>query len=117
MALKKAKKNFLDFIPEKNPDFPSYLDEKNKTVTVMVEHRGFYAMLAQKLAKTPRISKISLDQYGSFIWGCIDGHRTIAEITQLLEDEFGGQVQPALSRVARYFQILKENLFVSLKEA
>ncbi|MBC8571143.1 PqqD family protein [Zongyangia hominis] len=116
MRLKKEKQNYLDYVPVKNPKFPSYRREEDNLVIVEVEHKGFYATLAQKLAKTPRVSKIELDKFGSFIWECIDGKRTVFEISQLLEQEFGKEVQPVMNRVVKYFQILRDNDFISYQE-
>lgn len=112
----KQKKNYLDYVPVKNPKFPSRRREEDNLVVVEIEHKGFYASLAQKLAKTPRISQIELDKYGSFIWECIDGSRTVFEISQLLEQEYGREVQPVMNRVVKYFQILHDNKFITYKE-
>ena len=43
---KKNEKNYLDFIPVKNPDI-EYETDENGIVTVFIEWKGFYHKIAQ----------------------------------------------------------------------
>ena len=45
---KKNEKNYLDFIPVKNPDI-EYETDENGIVTVFIEWKGFYHKIAQKI--------------------------------------------------------------------
>ena len=64
---KKDSKNYLDFIPEKNPEIEYEADEDG-IITVLIEWKGFYHKIAQKLFRRPRVSDIRLDELGSFVW-------------------------------------------------
>ena len=71
---KKDSKNYLDFIPEKNPEI-EYETGEDGIITVLIEWKGFYHKIAQKLFRRPRVSDIRLDELGSFVWNAVDGKR------------------------------------------
>lgn len=107
----KEKKNFMDFIPCRNPQNIWDMDEAG-IVTVHVKNKGFYNFLAQKLFGRPRVSHIRLDMYGSFIWQQLDGRKTVFDISGLVQKEFGQEAEPLLERLAEYFRILYRNRFI-----
>lgn len=107
----KNKKNYLELIPVKNPEFAWKENEKG-TVTVDMVHKGFFAGLAQKLWVTPKVSHIKLDSLGSFVWKQIDGGRNIIEIGELVKHEFGDKAEPLYERLAGYMETLKKNGFI-----
>ena len=57
---KKDSKNYLDFIPEKNPEI-EYETGEDGIITVLIEWKGFYHKLAQRFFRRPRVSEIKLD--------------------------------------------------------
>lgn len=76
MAKKKdAGKNYLDFVPVRNPSF-DFTVADDGIVTITVEWQGFYHRIAQRFFRRPRVSDIKLDAYGSFVWQAIDVKRT-----------------------------------------
>ena len=52
---KKNDKNYLDYIPVKNPEV-EYETDENGRVTVFIEWKGFYHRIAQKFFHRPRVS-------------------------------------------------------------
>ena len=84
----KKKKNYLDFVPVCAPGYSWKLNEK-KLVEIEVQNKGFYNWLAQKFFKRPKVSYISLDEYGSFVWQQMDGQRTIYDISFLVKERYG----------------------------
>lgn len=62
--------------------------------------RGILAILhwAQYGMAVPRIR---LDDRGAFVWGHLDGRRTVGEIAQLAREHFGESIEPAEERVGR----------------
>ncbi len=115
MAKKSSQKNYLEFVPIQNEDFPWKVNEKG-IVTVMVTNKGFYNKIAQKFFKKPRVSKIQLDEFGSFIWQQIDGKNNIYAISEKVKENFGKKAEPLYPRLLKFFEILKENKFVILEE-
>ena len=51
---KKDSKNYLDFVPEKNPEIEYEADEDG-IITVLIEWKGFYHKLAQRFFRRPRV--------------------------------------------------------------
>lgn len=111
----KQKKNYLELVPFKNPKY-HWEEKQNGLVTVTVVHTGFYNRLAQKLFHTPAYSDIDLDAFGSFVWRQIDGERSVYDIAALVKAEFGKKAEPLYDRLVKYFQILKNNSFVSFRK-
>jgi len=56
---KKDSKNYLDFIPEKNPEI-EYETGEDGIITVLIEWKGFYHKLAQRFFRRPRVSEMEL---------------------------------------------------------
>ncbi len=107
----KKKKNYMDFIPCCNPLY-TWDENQEGIVTVHVVNKGFYNRLAQILLKKPRLSHISLDGYGSFVWKQMDGKRSVYDISLLIKDKFGKEAEPVVQRLVQYFRILYQNQFI-----
>lgn len=107
----KQKQNYLDFVPGKNPEFPSS-EREDGLVTVIIRHKGIYNKIAQTFFHAPAQSRIDLDRYGSFVWNQIDGERSVFEIGKLVEKKFGREADPLYPRLVKFFAILKENKFI-----
>ena len=105
---KKKNENYLDYVPVCAPGHSWDCNEK-KLVVIHVENKGFYNRLAQKLFKRPKVSHITLDEFGSFVWKEMDGKRTIYEIGLLVKGQFGDKAEPLYERLAQYFQTLYRN--------
>lgn len=93
---------------------PKYSWELNKEgiVVVKVENKGLYNKIAQKFFKRPKVSYISLDEYGSFVWQQMDGYKTIYEIATQVKEKYGDAAEPLIERITKYFQILYSNHFI-----
>ena len=107
----KKKENYLDYIPEHNERF-SWEKKENGIVVIKVVHTGFFNSIAQLLFHKPKFSFIDLDEFGSFVWTQIDGHRSIYEIGQAVKTEFGEKAEPLYERLARFIVILRNNGYV-----
>ncbi len=107
-------KNYLDFVPYISPK--NTWDNSDGVVTIHMVHRGFYAKLAQKIFKKPRVSHITLDETGSFIFPLIDGKRTVGEIAVSVKEHFGEKAEPLYDRLVKYMQILYNNGFIAYRE-
>ena len=80
---KKKRENFLDYVPKRNKLYQWDLNQK-KQVEVAVVNRGLFNRIAQLLFRKPKVSKIELDELGSFIWQEMDGAKTAGNKTQHL---------------------------------
>lgn len=113
--MRKKKINYLDYKPVPMADlFYETLPDQEKVV-LHLEHRGFYAKIAQKIFGRPKISKIHLDELGSFLWNSMDGKKDVYQLSQLVREKFGEQAEPVLPRLITYVNQLKEQRLIQLK--
>jgi len=63
-----------------------------------------------------REMKIKLDKYGSASWLLMDGERNIEEITKLLQEKFGEQMDEAQERLLKFITLLYETGYVTFAE-
>ncbi len=110
----KKEENYLEKIPVRG-DFEWKTDDDG-VVTLEIVNKGVFNTIAQKLLKKPRVSYIHLDKMGSFIWPIIDGEKSILDISEAVDKEFGEEAKPLYERLAKYFQILASYGFVTFKE-
>ena len=96
----KNQRNYLDFVPIKNPDI-EYQTGDNGKVTVFIEWKGFYHRIAQKFFHRPRVSDIQLDDYGSFVWLAIDDNKDVHQLSKELDARFPN-MEKSLSRPVSY---------------
>lgn len=107
----RRKENYLDYVPKHNSLFPSRMNEKG-LVEITVENRGIYNRLAQLFFHRPKQSQIELERFGSFIWNCMDGKRSIFEIGKMVQAKFGEEAEPLYPRLSRYCKLLHDNRFI-----
>lgn len=113
MKKKTVSANYLEYIPVHSDLFQFNTSDKGN-VTILVENRGVFNWIAQKIFHRPRVSKIHLDEMGNFIWPLMDGERTIYDIAVLVKDEFGERAEPLYNRLVQYIRNLESYGFVKL---
>lgn len=115
MKHKKTQRNYLDLIPVRAEGLAWTWDDEN-IVVLEVENTGVFNRIAQKCFKRPKVTKVHMEQFGSFLWPLIDGGRTVKELADLLKERFGEEAEPLYPRVAKYMQIMESYHFISLSE-
>ena len=75
----------------------------------------FSQCLHRSCGSHPKVSHIKLDCFGSFVWKQIDGNRNLIEIGVMVKEEFGEKCEPLYERLAKYFEMLKNNKFVEFR--
>ena len=114
MKKKKQQKNYLDLIPMRDAALVWTRDDEG-IVVLEVENTGAFNRIAQKLFKRPRVTKVHMEKYGSFLWPLIDGRRTVMELADLQKEQFGEEVEPVYPRVVKYMQIMESYHFIAFK--
>lgn len=109
------KDNLMEYIPVKNPKINWKILENDK-VEIELVNRGFFKWITQKFFKKPRISKIALEEIGSFIWLEIDGNKTVLELSKSIESKFGKKAEPIIDRMVKYLRILFTHRFIYYKK-
>ncbi|RKD21968.1 Coenzyme PQQ synthesis protein D (PqqD) [Caminicella sporogenes DSM 14501] len=112
----KKEDNFLELIPviKEGQDWKI---KEDGLVQILIPRNGLIDKLVRMFVKTPKIMKIDLDEVGSCVWKAIDGKRNIAEIGNILKEEFGEKVEPLYERLGTYINILRNNKFITLEKA
>lgn len=110
---KKNDKNYLDYIPVKNPEIEYEADENGK-VTVFIEWKGFYHRIAQKFFHRPRVSDVKLDDYGSFVWLAIDDMKDVHQLSKELDAKFP-KMEKSLARLIKFLEIMRDNHLIHWK--
>ena len=116
MAKKTTEENYLDRIPVRPSRIEWITDEEDGNVTLLVENRGLMNRIFQLLFFKPKVSRIHLDENGSFVWKEIDGMRTVADIGALVEAHFGEAAHPTYERLSQFFHILESYRFGEWKK-
>lgn len=109
----KQSKNYLDYVPVRNPEIQYHTDEKG-IVTVEIEWKGFYHRIAQRFFHRPRVSDIRLDNYGSFVWLIIDDQSDVHQLSKKLDEKFPN-MEKSLSRLIKFLEILHDNHLIRWK--
>ncbi len=112
MKLKRKKqRNFLDFVPVKNDKY-RWVELENGIVQIQIDRNSLLERAVRFFFKTPKMMKIDLDAYGSFIWKQIDGEKDMHAIAEHLDKNYGQSVHPLYERLGQYMTILKNNHFI-----
>ena len=106
--------NYLEKIPCRKDGLNWEIDD-NGIVTLLIENKGVFNRIAQKLFKKPKISYIHLDEMGSFVWPFLDGKSNIITLGEKVKKQFGEKCEPLYPRLSKYFQILESYRFVNMK--
>jgi len=112
--MEKKSPNYLEFVPVINEKIKSEIVDGQ--VTVFQENTGLFNYIAQKLFNKPRISQIHLDEMGNFIWPLLDGRRSIMDIADLVNEEFGEKASPLYDRLVQYIKTLEAYGFIQIKK-
>lgn len=107
----KKRKNYLDYIPKHNSLYQYNFNDQNH-VEIHVLNKGLYNRIAQIFFKRPKYSQIELDDFGSFVWECINGTRTVYEIGLHVKKHFGEKAEPLYERLSRFLMTLQKNSFI-----
>lgn len=105
------KENYLDYIPKRNALYEWSVNDKGH-VEIKVRNRGIYNRIAQLIWKKPKVSRIELEEFGSFIWQAMDGVKSVYELGKQVKETFGKKAEPLYERLAAYMKNLHENGFI-----
>lgn len=104
----KKNKNYLDYVPKHNSLY-QYTFNGQKHIEIHVPNKGLCNRIAQIFFKRPKYSQIELDDFGSFVWECINGTRTVYEIGFHVKKHFGEKAEPLYERLSCFFMALQKN--------
>lgn len=105
--------NYLEYIPV--PRCNTKYEVIDGKVTIFIENKGFFNLLAQKLIGKPKVSQIHLDEMGNFIWPLMDGSNDIYAIAIIVKEKYGEKAEPLYERIVQYFKMLKDYGFIEFR--
>lgn len=85
------------------------------SIIIYRTNKRWMERVTQVLLKKPKVTRIELEEYGTFIWPLIDGKRSIYDIAQLVKEEFGEKSEPVYERVAKYFKSMEATRLVQMR--
>lgn len=106
--------NYLDFIMIHHEQHTFKIDNEGR-VTILIENKGLFNHIAQKLFKKPKISQIHLDKMGNFIWPLLDGEHTVYQVAEQVKAQFGNEAEPIYNRLVKYLQTMESYGFIRRK--
>ena len=87
-----------------------YTISNDGVVTISEKQDHWIQNLFRKLKiKIPNYKNIELDEYGSYVFLQIDGIRSVKEIGQCLEIQFGEKVSPLYERLLMFLNHIEVN--------
>ncbi len=113
---KKVSENYLTSIPLVAKE-NKWHEKEEGIIEIDMEHKGFYAAIAQRFFKKPKVSHVALDRYGSRLWKLIDGNNTVLDIVSEMEKSFPNEKDRMLDRVVTFMATLQSNNFIEMKGA
>ncbi len=105
------KDNYLDYVYSIKNDLIWTRSESGEVIIDM-ENKGITNRIAQKFFKRPKVSHITLEGMGSFIFTCIDGTCSVYEIGKLVKEKYGPEAEPLYERLSVYMKRLEELKFI-----
>ncbi len=89
---------------------------KEGAVIIHQRNEGFYAKIAHRFFGTPETSYIRLDEFGSYVWQCIDGESTVHAIGIRVKEQFGREAEPLYERLSRFIETLKRVHYIEFTD-
>lgn len=109
---KHISKNYMEQIFSRNKEI-SWNENKEFCVVLDVENKGFFNRIAQRFFNKPKISHITLDKYGSFVWKLLDGKNTVFDIVKSMEAKFPDEKDKMINRVITFLYTLQVNKYIA----
>lgn len=103
--VRKRKRNLLDDIPVASKDVCWDVDDQGN-VTLHRKNTGVPAWIGQKLFHKPKVSHISLEKFGSYLWQQMDGKKTWYALAMEMKQKFGDEAEPLYERLVPYIRAL-----------
>ena len=110
---KKEQQNLLDFYPSTSMEW--IINDQERVVLLKPRFKSRWAERLFVPRFTSKHIKITLDQYGSWIWQRINGEQTIMAIGEQLLAEFGEEIEPVYERLGMFIKLLLRNKFITIE--
>ncbi|MCP4677958.1 MAG: PqqD family protein [Deltaproteobacteria bacterium] len=105
--------NYLDYVPSRAIEHE--IGDNGRYVLLRPKFmRGILARFLQPHINSKHF-KVRLDDFGSKTWASINGRRTVAEIADMLYEEFGDTIEPRYERCSKFLNSLHQGAMITLE--
>lgn len=115
MRKKRGCDNIIYYIPYKNPNFKSRVNDEGNVV-ITIPNKGIMNKISQVLYFTPKESQLKLDKLGSFVWQRIDNRKNIDEIAKSIQSDYKGDFEPLYERLTIFLKLLQRRGLILIRK-
>ena len=112
--VRKVEQNYFEQIPIRSQVRP-WTEDESGMVVIDVENKGLANRIAQRFFHKPKVSHISLDQYGTVVWKQMDGTHSVNDIIEMMKKEFPDEKDRMLDRVVTFLATLQAHEFILMR--
>lgn len=104
----------MDLIPVRKLEYE--ISDDNKINLLVPKYRDkFFGTILQPNIKDKYL-KANLDDFGTSTWLYIDGKRNVYEISNMMRDKYGDEIEPVYDRMTLFINNMYRNGFIYFKE-
>ena len=105
--------NLLELKPERNLEWEMSEDQRVALLVPRFRNKFLVRWLVPRLHRPT--FRVTLDEYGSFLWQESDGQTTVRELGERLKARFGDTVEPVYDRIHAFIRELERGDVLRLK--
>lgn len=108
--------DFMNLVPVQSKE--TERDEDTGITKVLIpryESWPFNRLIQPRLGPAKRYIRVPLEDRGCFLWGAMDGQKSVGELIPLFLDQFPSDKDDAPKRVSMYLFSMYQNGFISFK--
>lgn len=86
---------------------------------VAISMPRFNSKFGKKLGRIFNIKptyNVNLEKYGSAVWRLCNGNVTVKEIGEVLQEQYGDEVEPLYGRLSYYLTLLEKNKLIKYEK-
>ena len=108
---KHVSKNYMEYIFTRSNEI-TWSENDSFCIVLDVENKGFFNRFAQRFFKKPKISHITLDNYGSCVWKLNEKKNTVFDVVNSMKSNFPDEKDKMLNRVIAFLYTLQVNKYI-----
>lgn len=108
-----TKHNFALYVPEIKD--VEWSEKSGKVILVIKITDPIKKFLAWLVKRTPQ-TNLELDERCSEVWKCIDGKRTVYDISKIMADKYKSDINGELYRLVTYLKYIAKRGWIRFKE-
>lgn len=100
--------NLLDVVFKISDNLEYRIDKTGYVVVVEKQHHKLQKFCRKLRMRIPEERTITMDEFGSFVFQQIDGRKTVRQIGETLEAQYGDRVKPLYERLSLFIEMLEK---------